>query len=111
MSRSPAPKSPAMPRTSLEVLHRYGVRAEELFGAGSLRSVAFRSVESVEKNRVQVLLGRTSAWLPRALVEGPVRAGQWLRFTRDGAEVRVSVDLRATLRAESRLTDLFTALS
>ena len=92
----------------MATLRQYGIRAEELFGP---RSVAFRAIESVDRTRVEVLLGQTSAWLPRTLVDGAVRAGQWLRFERSGDQVEVRVDLRATLRAESRLTDLFSTLS
>lgn len=83
-----------------------GLRPAELFAASK---VAFGRVESVSAGQVAVeLLGRTVT-VSAALLPG-ARAEQWLRFSAEGAGVVAAVDLRATLRAESRLADLFVSL-
>lgn len=84
-----------------------GVSLTGLFG---WQKTAFRRVEDVSATQVRLDFDGRSVQLPRAHFPA-VKAEQWVRFERQGDEVRVAVDLRATLRAESRLSDLFQSLS
>lgn len=83
-----------------------GVSVRELFG---WQQVAFRRVEAVSTTHVSLDFGGRAVALPKALFP-KLEVDQWVRFERQGAALAVSVDLRATLRAESRLTDLFQRL-
>ncbi len=85
-----------------------GFDPEGLFGTNS---VAWRAVESVNPFEFEVALGVTTIWVSRDLLRLEAQPGQWLRFERRGVNVNVSVDLRTTVRAESRLTSLLELLA
>lgn len=85
-----------------------GVSLNELFGWSRQ---AFRRVESVSASHVSLDFEGRAVVLPRGLLPRDVQVDQWLRFEKDASgALRCSVDLRATLTAESRLSDLFQAL-
>jgi hypothetical protein len=84
-----------------------GLTLKALFG---WQKTAFRRVAEVTASHVSLDCDGRSVKLPRSLVPA-VKADQWLRFERRGDDVSVSVDLAATLRAESRLSDLFQNLA
>ncbi|MBL8922100.1 MAG: hypothetical protein JNJ54_24835 [Myxococcaceae bacterium] len=83
-----------------------GVSLQELFG---WQKVAFRRVEAVSASHVSLDFQARAVALPRSLFPR-LEADQWVRFERQGEAVTVALDLRATLRAESRMTDLFQSL-
>lgn len=89
------------------VLADAGVSSAELFG---WQKTAFRRVEAVSTTHVSLDFGGRAVALPRGLLPA-LKVDQWVRFERQGETVTAAVDLRATLRAEARITDLFQALS
>ncbi|MDX2011101.1 MAG: hypothetical protein SFW67_12960 [Myxococcaceae bacterium] len=90
-----------------EALRTLGVSSAELFG---WQKVAFRRVEAVSASHVALDFTGRAVAVPRGLVPG-AKVDQWVRFEKGpGGSVRASVDLRATLKAEARLSDLFVAL-
>jgi hypothetical protein len=110
----PAPKvAPKVekPKESNElgaVLRSLGVSSAELFG---WQKVAFRRVEAVSASHVALDFAGRAVALPRSFVP-QAKVDQWVRFEKgSGGAVLASVDLRATLKAEARLTDLFVALA
>ena len=89
-------------------LEECGLELPVLFG---LKLVAWRSVESIIDGAVELLLREDSVWLWSQLVPPDLHVGQWLRFERRGFNVAVSLDLRATMRGEAKLTGLFELLT
>ncbi len=89
-------------------LEECGLELPVLFG---FKLVAWRSVESVIDGAVELLLHEDSVWVWSQLVPPDLRVGQWLRFERRGYNVLVSLDLRATMRGEAKLTGLFERLT
>jgi len=87
-------------------LREAGVTTQELFG---WQKTAYRRVEATSASHVSLDFGGHAVVVPRQLLP-KVEADQWLRFERQGDRITASVDLRATLRAESRLSDLFQVL-
>ena len=90
------------------LLEECGVKLPVLFG---FKLVAWRSVESVTDEAVELLLSGDSVWVWSQLVPPALQVGQWLRFERRGDNVLVSLDLPATMRGESKLTGLFERLT
>ncbi|MCA2981826.1 MAG: hypothetical protein INH41_10595 [Myxococcaceae bacterium] len=101
-------EAPSASRDLGAALRTAGVSTRALFG---WRGVAFRRVEAVAASVVRLDVGSRAVTLPRVLLP-EVKAGQWVRLEQGprGA-VRASVDLGATLEAESRLNALFVSLS
>ncbi|MDP1919332.1 MAG: hypothetical protein Q8L14_23985 [Myxococcales bacterium] len=87
-------------------LREAGVTTQELFG---WQKTGFRRVETTSASHVSLDFGGRAVVVPRQLLP-KVEADQWLRFERQGDRITALVDLRATLRAESRLSDLFQVL-
>jgi len=87
-------------------LREAGVSQRELFG---WQQTSFRRVEAVSSTHVSLDFEGRAVAVPRQLLPR-VEVDQWLRFERAGAAVTATVDLRATLRAEARLADLFQVL-
>lgn len=85
-----------------------GLDLSQLFGA---KRVAWRAVETVTDEAIEVLLGGDSIWVWCHLLPPNLQAGQWLRFELRPPNVLVRVDLQATVRGESRLTNLFEFLT
>lgn len=114
--RSVAPKSaavaaaPAQKPREIEnlaaSLRDAGVTKGELFG---WQKTAYRRVEATSSSHVSLDFDGRAVAVPKHLLPR-VEVDQWLRFDRHGDRVSASVDLRATLRAESRLSDLFQVL-
>jgi hypothetical protein len=108
--RGGAPPVPAQsPETrgvSEKQLSAIGLDSKQLFG---WNRVAYRRIEKVTPTHVEI----EGKKVPRAMLGGaPVVEGQWLRFTQDkSGTIGVSVDLKATLKGESRLSDLFQTLN
>jgi hypothetical protein len=85
-------------------LKKAGLDPAGLFGQCS---IAWRRAENVTRTHVEV----DGVRVPKTLT-GPVGEGQWLRFAKTGdGRVEVRVDLKTTLCAEARLTDLFERLT
>ena len=84
-----------------------GVTSAELFG---WQKAAFRRVEAVSSSHVSLDFSGRAVALPKALLPA-LKVDQWVRFERHGDTISAAVDLRATLRAEARITDLFQVLS
>lgn len=84
-----------------------GVSSAELFG---WQKTAFRRVEAVSTTHVSLDFGGRAIALPTSLLP-KLKVDQWVRFERQGDSIAATVDLRATLRAEARITDLFQVLS
>jgi hypothetical protein len=99
-------KNPSESRGLEASLADAGVSARELFG---WQKVAFRRVEAVSATHVSLDFDGRAVALPRHLLPR-LEADQWVRFERKGGALAASVDLRATLRAEARMTDLFQSL-
>lgn len=99
-------KNPRESRDLQAALVEAGVGVRELFG---WQNVAFRRVEAVSATHVSLDFEGRAVALPKSLFPR-VEADQWVRFERRGEAVTVALDLRATLRAESRMTDLFQSL-
>lgn len=87
-------------------LRATGLDLNQLFG---WKTTAFRRIEKVTPTHVEI----EGAKVPRALLNNAkVVEGQWLRFTKEANDrIGVSVDLKATLTGESRLSDLFQVLN
>jgi hypothetical protein len=101
-------KEPSESRDLSAGLRAAGVSTRALLG---WRGVAFLRVEAVAATGVSVEVGGRAVTVPRALLP-TVKAGQWVRLEQGPRDsVRASVDLGATLEAESRLNDLFVLLS
>jgi hypothetical protein len=91
-----------------DVLRAAGVSSAELFG---WQKVAFRRVEAVSASHVALDFAGRAVAVPRALLP-TARVDQWVRLEKGpGGAVSASIDLRATLKAEARLADLFVALA
>jgi hypothetical protein len=71
--------------------------------------VVHRRVDSVCAGQVTLELGSSTLKVSAHFLP-PVQPGQWLRFSRERGEVVVRVDLPTTLKAEARLTSLFSLL-
>jgi hypothetical protein len=108
MSRLPVSSTASTLLVSARLIEACGLNLRELFGA---QLVAWRSVETVLDEAVELLVSEQSVWVWAHLVPPRLQVGQWLRFERRGALICVSVDLRATIRGESRLTNLFEVLT
>ncbi len=108
MSRLPFTSPPSGLLVSAELLETCGLHLATLFGRNV---VAWRSVEAVTDEAIELLLDDDSIWVWSHLLPSELQVGQWLRFERRGANVLVRVDLRATVRGESRLTNLFEILT
>lgn len=109
MARPVAPSRlhpPATTKVSVARLVASGVDLDALFAGGS--SIR-RRVCAVEPRVTIVELESADVALPLSFVPA-VGEGQWLRFTRRGAQVHVTVDLSATLDGEARFSDLMQAL-
>jgi hypothetical protein len=93
------------PGLSENDLRSTGLDVAQLFG---WKTTAFRRIEKVTATHVEI----EGARVPRALINAKVVEGQWLRFTKEpNNRIGVSVDLKATLTGESRLSDLFQVLN
>ena len=108
MSRLPLTSTASSLSVSGRELEACGLELPLLFG---LNLVAWRSVEAVIDGAVELLLREESVWVWSHLVPPDMQVGQWLRFERRGRNVLVSLDLRATIKGESRLTGLFEFLT
>jgi hypothetical protein len=108
MSRLPISSTASTLLVSARLLEACGLDLGDLFG---LQLVAWRSIETVLDDAVELLVSEQSIWVWAHLVPPRLQVGQWLRFERRGALICVSVDLRATIRGESRLTNLFEVLT
>ncbi len=108
MSRLPFTSTASSLTVSGGELEACGVELPLLFG---LKLVAWRSVEAVLDGAVEVLVSEESVWVWSHLVPPNMQVGQWLRFERRGRNVFISLDLRATMKGEARLTGLFEFLT
>jgi len=108
MSRLPLTSPHAGLLVPGDLLETCGLELAVLFGR---KLVAWRSVETVTEDGIELLLDRDSVWVWCHLLPPRLEVGQWLRFERRLSEVLIRVDLRATVRGESRLTDLFELLT
>lgn len=108
MSRLPLTSPPSGLLVSAELLETCGLHLGTLFGRNL---VAWRSVETVTDEAIEMLLDGDSIWVWCHLLPANLQVGQWLRFERHRGHVLVRVDLRATVRGESRLTNLFELLT
>jgi hypothetical protein len=105
---APKAKKPKESGDLGEVLRTLGVSSAELFG---WQKVAFRRVEAVSGSHVALAFAGRAVAVPRSLLPA-AKVDQWVRFEKgQGGSVRAQVDLRATLKAEARLSDLFVALA
>jgi hypothetical protein len=97
---------PGKRTVSASALLAAGVDVEALFaGAPSVR----RRICSVGPRTTVVELEDRDVALPLSFVP-PASDGQWLKFSRQGDDVDVSIDLQATLEGELRLSELMGAL-
>ena len=108
MSRLPLTSPHAGLLVSNELLETCGLELKVLFGR---KLVAWRSVEAVTDEAIELMLADDSVWVWCQLLPPRLEVGQWLRFERRLGEVLIRVDLRATVRGESRLTELFEILT
>ena len=108
MSRLVLSSPPAGSLVAAHLLESCGLKLAVLFGR---KLVAWRSVEAVTDEAIELLLDHNSVWVWSHLLPDDLQVGQWLRFERRRSEVMVSLDLRATVRGESRLTNLFELLT
>jgi hypothetical protein len=89
-----------------DALRDAGVTSRELFGR---QKTAFRRVNAVSSSHVSLDFGSRVVELPQHVFP-IVDVDQWVRFDRCASGVTVALDLRATLRAEARLSTLFQRL-
>jgi len=87
-------------------LREAGITTRELFG---WQKTAWRRVEGTSTSHVSLDFDGRAVAVPKHLLPR-VEVDQWVRFERQADRISASVDLRATLRAESRLSDLFQVL-
>lgn len=106
MSRLPTSASGLV--VSAHLLEACGVELVLLFERSR---VAWRSVEAVTEDAVELLLGDRAVWVWCHLLPPDLQVGQWLRFERFVGYVAIRLDLRATIRGEARLTRLFESLT
>jgi hypothetical protein len=92
---SPSSSGQTGPKASVEL-------PAGLFGAST---VAYRRIDRLTDEFAFIEGGRVA----RSAL-GPVKVGQWLRFTKLDGGVEVRVDLEASRRAEGRMADLFQQL-
>ena len=102
-----SPEFPVLSVVSPNQLTTYGLTVENLFAAGP---VAFRRVGRVTRESLVIDLGWGSATIP-SLWAPTASPGQWLRFEQKNDIVLISIDVRATLRGETRLSSLFAKLT
>lgn len=100
-------QKPSDSKSLATVLADAGVTSAELFG---WQKTAFRRVEAVSTTHVSLDFGGRAVALPKSVLP-KLKVDQWVRFERQGDSIAATVDLRATLRAEARITDLFQVLS
>ena len=105
VSASPAQK-PSKIRILSLTLREAGITTRELFG---WQKTAWRRVEGTSTSHVSLDFDGRAVAVPKHLLPR-VEVDQWVRFERQADRISASVDLRATLRAESRLSDLFQVL-
>jgi hypothetical protein len=103
---TPAGSKPRELESLATALRDAGITSRELFG---WQKTAYRRVEATSATHVSLDFDGRAVALPKGLLPR-VEVDQWVRFDRHADRVAASVDLRATLRAESRLSDLFQVL-
>lgn len=87
--------------------------AEFLTEAGFMvtsRRRVFRRVDSVVADQVVLDFDGAMVPVPAALLPKGLKPDQWVRFEKKGDQVIATVDLEATLTAESRISGLFKTL-
>lgn len=104
----PIERNPPERLVSSSELEGAGLPVSELFSSGP---TACRRIDGLRGARALVALGDRVVGVERRVLP-KLEPGQWLRFTRlDKGQVKVAVDLRATLDGESKLSDLFSELT